>query len=335
MHPDCFHDRKVFQMYRFYYDETEHSRSITKGTVEADNFFDGFVTVTVGWKDSDEDQLKNKYIDFEKKYRSPGARELKSTSINNNQLKNGFASLSKSNVALYTNLLDLCDSRVLLYYTHASKIEFIIRQILNNYSLKIPSVYKTIVYIISKAITQYRPAEVISALYGSSAELLDALRLFFQNQLLQDATNYPLKFREIGAFEEILLLLNSADPPKKLDWNYKPPFDGFMRYLKHHGINDYSLTIDREANTAAAAKSVGLSPVDEGDSINFFGLRVADMVAGLIAKLMKAFTSATRYTDEKSRMEKKLLPSKWFTIDDRRLHLYHALYRMLVENENC
>ena len=38
-------------MHRFYYDETEHSRSITKGTVEAENFFDGFVTVTVGLED--------------------------------------------------------------------------------------------------------------------------------------------------------------------------------------------------------------------------------------------------------------------------------------------
>ncbi len=322
-------------MYVFYYDESEHSRSITKNTVKAENFFDGFIATTVGWKDSDEEQLENEYLDFESRYKSPKALELKSTSINNSQLKNGFASSSKNTVALVGDLLSIFDERTLLYYSHASKLEFIIRQVLVSHSVSMGPMFNDIVYSITKAIVLYRPTEVITALYGTPIELLTALRHFFQNQVNQDKANYPLKHREIEAFRVILFMLDRVDLPTKLDWNYRPPFDGFTLYLNQHNINEYSLLIDKETSTADAARSVGLSPVDEGDSINHFGLRAADMIAGLIAKLMKAFSSATQYTDNKSRIEKRLLPDQWFRIDNNRLQLYHKLYRILVENDAC
>ena len=36
-------------MHNFYYDESEHSRKINYGTVNADNYYDNFVSVIVGW----------------------------------------------------------------------------------------------------------------------------------------------------------------------------------------------------------------------------------------------------------------------------------------------
>ena len=35
--------------YKFYYDESEHSRKINYNTVTAPNYYDNFVTVVVGW----------------------------------------------------------------------------------------------------------------------------------------------------------------------------------------------------------------------------------------------------------------------------------------------
>ena len=35
--------------YEFYYDETEHSRKINYKTVSAENYYDNFVTMIVGW----------------------------------------------------------------------------------------------------------------------------------------------------------------------------------------------------------------------------------------------------------------------------------------------
>ena len=37
--------------YQFYYDETEHSRVINQNTISAENFYDNFISVIVGWAD--------------------------------------------------------------------------------------------------------------------------------------------------------------------------------------------------------------------------------------------------------------------------------------------
>ena len=36
-------------VFNFYYDETEHSRKINYKTVSAENYYDNFVTMIVGW----------------------------------------------------------------------------------------------------------------------------------------------------------------------------------------------------------------------------------------------------------------------------------------------
>lgn len=56
-------------MYNFYYDESEHSRKINKKTVSSPNYYDIFVSVIVGWKESDEFDLYKKHCQFEEKYR--------------------------------------------------------------------------------------------------------------------------------------------------------------------------------------------------------------------------------------------------------------------------
>lgn len=43
--------------YKFYYDETEHSRKINYSTVSAENYYDNFVTMIVGWS-SEKNQNK-------------------------------------------------------------------------------------------------------------------------------------------------------------------------------------------------------------------------------------------------------------------------------------
>lgn len=103
--------------YKFYYDETEHSRSLSCKTVVADEFYDGFVTAIVGWASRDEMELERKYTAFEMKHRSPGASELKSTSLNKKQFKYGLGSLSKANVRMIGDFLALFDEYTLVYYS--------------------------------------------------------------------------------------------------------------------------------------------------------------------------------------------------------------------------
>ena len=54
--------------YKFYYDESEHSRKINYNTVTAPNYYDNFVTVVVGWSKEKEKEVFKKYEEFENKY---------------------------------------------------------------------------------------------------------------------------------------------------------------------------------------------------------------------------------------------------------------------------
>ena len=49
---------------KFYYDETEHSRSLNLKTITADEFYDGFVTTIVGWDKARELELEKRYRAF-------------------------------------------------------------------------------------------------------------------------------------------------------------------------------------------------------------------------------------------------------------------------------
>lgn len=69
--------------YKFYYDESEHSRKINYNTVTAPNYYDNFVTVVVGWSKENEKEVFKKYEAFENKYadRKDKNGELKSTTL--------------------------------------------------------------------------------------------------------------------------------------------------------------------------------------------------------------------------------------------------------------
>lgn len=92
---------------KFYYDETEHSRSLNLKTITANEFYDGFVTAIVGWDEARESELEQRYRAFEGRYRSPQATELKSTALTKKQFRYGFCSLTKENARLVHDFLCL------------------------------------------------------------------------------------------------------------------------------------------------------------------------------------------------------------------------------------
>lgn len=51
---------KMNDNFKFYYDESQHSRKINKATVLDQKYHDNFVTAIVGWKENDEPLLKKK-----------------------------------------------------------------------------------------------------------------------------------------------------------------------------------------------------------------------------------------------------------------------------------
>lgn len=322
-------------MYSFYYDESEHSRKINHRTLISENYYDNFVVAIVGWQENYGNDLSNRFHTFEKKYAHRKSKgELKSSTIKQEQFQRGFASLSQSSVELLDDFLSLFDDNILIYFSVLSKIEFIIDQLFEGYENSILYDMDAMKYSIVKAIALHQPNEIIENFYDNSGKLIALLKKFFKKQIEGDEENRQLKEIEIEQYKQIISLLDDVSTIHTIDWDYSIPFLGFRNFVAEKSIGDYSLVIDREgreSNTLKAAKKAGIFDVSEADSIESFGIRMADMLVGIISKLMKALNNALKYRTPQEHMQKKILDQSWFTIDEHRLSLYKKLHKVLID----
>ena len=323
--------------YKFYYDESEHSRSIGLKTVTAENFYDNFITIIVGWNAENELKIKERYCKFEQKYtdRHPNG-ELKSDTIQNKQLRCGFASTTKGNINFIEDYFGLFSDDVFIYLSTFSKVEFIVNQLFKDYKNTLLLDMDMMRYSIIKALVIYKPSELVDAIYNDPQNIVEAMKSFFRDRIEKNKSNLSLKERENMSFEQILLVLDTVKPISSVDWDYTPAFVGFKRFLDEKSITDYSLTIDREGEhkkTVLAAKEAGLNNVDDEESDKHFGIRMADMMAGILGKLMKSLCKAIHPTNPDI-VQKTVLSSEWFNISEVQLTLYKKLYHVICELNN-
>lgn len=325
--------------YNFYYDESEHSRKINYETVVASNYYDNFVTVMVGWIKERENAIYKKYADFEDKYkeRKDGKGELKSTTLRQKSFEYGFASLNKQNLQFIDNFLSIFDDNIHLYFSIISKVEYLVLQLFVDYRNSVFVDADAMKYSITKALVVYRPDEVIKCIYDDPELFVDKLKDFFRERIEYNKKNLELKQSESAAFEEILNYLESVSVIPEQHWDYHIPFDGFGKYLQEEQIDDYSLTIDKEgknaeeSKTLQAAREMGLCNCKESNSLSICGLRIADMMAGIISKLLKALCDSFRYDSFEEETAKKLLDERWFILSEQQLSLYKKLYKIICE----
>ena len=319
--------------FKFYYDETEHSRKINLKTLKADNFYDNFVTVIIGWDDALNDEIEKKYLTFEDKYNDRKSHgELKSTTLSQKQFMNGFASMSLDNAELISDFLSVFDEHVFWCFSVQSKVEFIIHQLFANYRNSLMLDADAVKYTIIKAINTYKPERVMECIYGNHDQLVPELRKFLEERIEKNKENTQLKESESRAFEQLLMILSDSLPLNTEDWDYHIPFDGFSKYLREQKIADYRLIIDREGNeqkTLKAALEMGHRDAGEGDSKSYVGLRMADMLVGILSKFMKAMNKALQ-SDYHS-VEKVVLEGKWFRLDERQKKLYRRLHYVISD----
>lgn len=325
-------------IYNFFYDESEHSRKINYNTINAQNYYDNFITMIVGWS-ADNVKILDKYTAFENKYEDRKDRngEIKSRVFKQTQFKKGFASLNKQNACFLEDFLSIFDEDVHIYFSVGSKVEFIVTQLFRGYKNNILIDMNLMKYSIIKALVLYRPKDIIKCMCESPELFLTQLKQFFQERIELNQNNPVLKRNETRAFEQILMVLEDVSNEIVLDWDYHMPFYGFKKYLHEKDISDYLLTIDKEgeegedSKTLKAAKGVGLDYSLEAKSEKCQGLRMADMLAGIISKLMKGLNDSLRYESSDDGINKKLLDSGWFRLNETQLRLYKKLYRMICE----
>lgn len=108
-------------------------------------------------------------------------------------------------------------------------------------------------------------------------------------------------------------------------------FEGFKKYLGEKGIQNYTLVIDKEgkeeeeSKTLKASREIGLNNSNEANSTKYPGLRMADMMAGIISKLMKGLCDSLRYQSLDEGISKKILDNGWFCLNEVQLELYKKL----------
>ena len=322
----------------FFYDESEHSRKISYKTVSALNYYDNFIAMIVGWNDSKDDILQ-RYLVFETAYTDRKDRngEIKSTMLSQKQFQYGFASLNKQNAQFVSDFLSLFDETNHVYFSVSSKIEYLVSQLFQGYNNNLLVDADLMKYSITKTLVIYRPQEIIRCLYESPERFIEELKTFFQNRIDINKNHSDLKQAESKAFQDILLILEDISDPPVLDWDYHMPFDGFTKYLKEKNIHDYVLIIDKEGDpekeskTLNTARSIGLENSYEADSTKYPGLRISDMLAGIISKLLKGLCDSLRYQSVEDGINKKVLDPKWFNLNEVQLNLYKKLYRLICE----
>lgn len=324
-------------MYNFYYDESEHSRIINLSTITGETYYDNFLTAIVGWNSEYEATIEEKYLAFETKYAERKKKgELKSNTFKSNQFIYGFASFNEHNVDMLNDLFSIIDENTHIYLCISSKIEYVIIQLFKNYKNSHFVDMDLIRYSIVKAILTYHPEEVIRNIYSEPAKFVDSLIDFFTKRIEQNIKNIVLKKSENETFNIILLFLHDVDPPISINWDYHMPFVGFNYYLNNKKIHEYILTIDKEGNgkTLNAAVEVGIKNCTELNSTEHFGLRIADMIAGIVGKLMKSLYHSLHNDSNNTNVSKTLLDKSWFNLNDGQLRLYKKLYHILLEFNN-
>lgn len=322
--------------FTFYYDESQHSRLLNLKTVTADEFYDGFVVAIVGWDVKREQDLAARYSAFENKYLSPSAKELKSTVLKKSHFKYGFKSLSQINARLISDFLDMFDEGTYVYCAFSSKAEWLIDKLFSQYQNNFWFNADSLKYSLAKLLVQYRPIEVVESLYRSPDDFLIALRDFLRKRIELDKTNPELKHTEIDQCQLLLDVINFVEPLENYEWEYRSSLSGFALYLSEHNeVDNYRLVIDREENTRIAADQLGFSGVCQADSTECFGIRMADMLVGIIAKLMKAIRDEQTYQSQEDELKKQLFDKEWFNLNDERLVLYKKMRRVLVQYDQC
>ena len=315
----------------FYYDESFHTRVITKGYIDDENDCDSYVGVSVGWNVSKDNSIRNEYEVFEKQYKEfYSVNELKSDIIGKKFYSYGFASFRKEHIKLYNEYFDICiKNNMYVYITVLSKMENIIRQIIGPKYGYNTELGQGLIYTITKMILLYRPESVISKLLSGEEEFFVELRRFIKLKI-REIKNLEHKQKEEDVFRVCLVCLQQENLGDiEFDWNYNIAFWGLKLLIEeiNLNINRLELTIDNEgeenidSKTLCSAKICGFPQAIEVKSENEIGVRVADMMCGFIGRFIRALEKAHLY-EEDDYKKIKYLDNKWFHLNSEQFMLY-------------
>lgn len=324
-------------MYLFYYDESGHSRKLSRNTIFADSFNDYFVTCIIGFDERKRKEIESDYLAFEEKYKIfYQVEELKSTILGKRKFKYGLNTFKPKDLDFLADYLDiLIKHNVRIYFSAHNKIEYLISQMFRDYKNNMFEDADALRYTITKLISLYRPKNVMESIYKEKS-FAKELELFLKS-LLEFNKGKKHKELENIAIKEALLVFNGNEMIRTLDWNYKPSFIGFKEYLIEQRITPRCIIIDKEGEgkTKSAAFNCGFKMSIEADSKETPGIRMSDILCGIINGFLISFVETMRYKTMNEASEKHLLNPKWFSINEMQYKCYKKLKGVIIDQNSC
>ncbi|MDQ8551877.1 hypothetical protein Q3F72_13710 [Enterococcus faecium] len=108
-----------------------------------------------------------------------------------------------------------------------------------------------------------------------------------------------------------------------------------MKYLNELSIkkDKVELFIDKEGNelTLNAAENSGFTSAKELLSDESVGIRMSDMISGIITKILKSIRKDLDYQTPDEFVTKKLLNTRWFDLSEDQFVLYKKLFKLLSQ----
>ena len=99
------------------------------------------------------------------------------------------------------DFLSIFDESTKLYFSVASKIEYLVLQLFIGYQNNFIIDADAVKYSITKALVVYRPENVIQSIYdNNSKEFVEELKRFFRERIECNRSNMSLKEQENEAF---------------------------------------------------------------------------------------------------------------------------------------
>lgn len=112
----------------FYFDESFHTRNITKNSLKDTNYFNSYVSTGLGFEKINKHEIFKHYEKFENKYKSLfTVEELKSDIIKHKNYQYGLASFNNNAIQMYSDFFELLNQYNIIYYISViDKLEYLL-----------------------------------------------------------------------------------------------------------------------------------------------------------------------------------------------------------------
>lgn len=319
----------------FWYDETYHDRKITSATLENQNFKKDFFSIFVGIDLNQKNNLEELFCNWENKYKSLFKinlkTELKSTTIfKSKEMEHGIASIKNNKkIDLISKFLDiLINNKIFFHIGIFNKIVYLIQQLFSKHKNNLKFIYST-----SKMLSTFNYFKPITHFIENNIDDgIKSLFVFFEDK---SKLNWP----GANAAKEILVVLKSLTKINYSNinnkWNYIPSFIGVERYIKEQNFDKkkIKIIIDNDKNTYLDAKKIFIH-VENENSKNEFGLRISDILIGLISRLVIVISESRNYKKNQIEFSNNLLDINFFKLSESQFKIYQKLFKLyfLINN---